>query len=279
MFRLVLASLCLVPSVALAWIDTGHMLVSAVAEPDLKPQVRKEIDRLLKIGGTETTRSFWTASCWADDTKARENAAWHYINFHFRTDGKPVDNKPLEENVVWAIERFKKVLSDAKRPEIERADALRYLIHFVGDVHQPLHATARDSEAYPRGDRGGNEFKVRAPQGMRPEPRNLHFLWDIGGGLYGEAPRPLQRDTAEFIENLAKDIRRQHTRASLKETKVTDPAQWAQEGVKLAKEVVYTLPEDSVPSAEYLAKCKAVCRQQIALAGYRLADLLNELLD
>lgn len=279
MLRLTWLFLGLIPSLAFGWIDTGHMLIAAIAESDLKPDVKKEIDRLVKIGGTETTRTFWTAACWADDTKARENAAWHYINFHFRDDGKPVDNKPLEENVVWAIERFKKVLADKKRPDLERADALRYLIHFVGDVHQPLHATARDSEAFPRGDRGGNEFKIRAPQGMRPEPRNLHFLWDLGGGLYGEAPRPLERGTVTFVETLARDIRKEHPRTALKVVSVQDPSTWAQEGVKIARESVYTLPENSIPTPEYLAKCKAVCRQQIALAGYRLADLLNALLD
>lgn len=277
-FPLVVAlSICAVQS--LAWIDAGHMAVAAVAEADLSPRARAEIDRLLKIGGTEATCTFVTAACWADDTKSRENAAWHYINHHFRTDGKPVENKPLGENVVWAIDRFEKILKDRSKSDLARADALRYLIHFVGDVHQPLHTSAHDSDRFPRGDRGGNDFRVQAPPGLFPVPRNLHFLWDMAGGLYSEFPRPLAVASSKALQNTADEVRKAHPRPSFANLSSQDPNDWALEGLKLCRDVVYRLPENSVPSSEYLKTVKSVSRRQIALAGYRLADLLNRALD
>lgn len=262
-----------------AWIDGGHMLVVAVAEPDISAPARKEIDRLLAIGGAEKSRDFWAAACWADDTKTRENGPWHYTNIHFREDGKKVDNLPLEENVVWAIHRFSKILSDRSKPDLERADALRFLLHFVGDLHQPMHATARDTGAFPRGDRGGNDFKVKGPPGMTPEPRNLHFLWDLACGMYGDMPRPLAASDRTLLADLAKKVRSDNPRANWDLVAKANPTEWAQESFELARKFAYAMPENTVPDADYLRRGRFVCQKQFALAGYRLADLLNKLLE
>ena len=273
-----LAALMLFAANSLAWIDTGHILVAAIAEKGLQPIVLAKVRSLLKVGGTDTTRTLWTASCWADDAKTKENGVWHYINVHFRDDGKPTDNRALDENVVWAINRFSKVLADGSRSQIDRADALRFLIHFVGDIHQPMHTVARDSAEFPRGDRGGNDFHIVSPAGINPVPNNLHFLWDMAGGLYGSTSRPLDHNSVANVEQLRDSIMKEFPKSSLTSVGLQTPSIWKSESYDLARKFAYAMQPNGKPSTEYLTNCKRVCKRQIALAGYRLADLLNNLL-
>jgi hypothetical protein len=267
---------------AFAWNDTGHMVIAAIAEERLAPEVRAEAHRLVSIGATDRTNTFLTASAWADDARDRESAPWHYINFFFRDDGKEPQGKPEAENVVVAIERFSKVLADRMRPDEERAAALRYLIHFVGDVHQPLHAVARESDKHPTGDRGGNDFAIVPPASLATMPRppqNLHVLWDLGAGLFPRIGRPLDGPREESVRRLAADLKMKHPPGAFDaELRIEDPMKWAKEGLEIARNVVYTLPEGSQPSAEYMRKAREVSGERAALAAYRLADLLNRLM-
>ena len=277
----VLASLtfCAVASWSLAWIDTGHMVVSAVAEPLLSPAAKVQVEELLQIGGDEKTRDFWSAAAWADDYKTKENGPWHYINLHFTADGKPGKNMALAENVVWAIRKFTPILADKTKPAAERADALRFLIHFVGDIHQPMHNVAQDTEKFPEGDRGGNDFRVISPVGMDHAPRNIHFLWDIGGGLYPTVKRPMDSTGRKKIRDLAEQLRTLYpTSQYALKLVLIDPQAWSDESYALAINAAYALPENSTPTPEYLAKCQQVSGERTALAGYRLADLLNRVL-
>lgn len=258
------------------WIDTGHMIVAAVAERDLTARAREESARLLQIGGDEKTRDFLGASCWADDVKNAENGPWHYINHHFSADGKMTLNKPAEQNAVWAIRKFSDTLADRSKPDAERADALRFLLHFVGDVHQPLHTTARDTPDHPTGDRGGNDFTFEPFDLAGFKIRNLHFLWDIAGGLYGATERPLKGRAA--IDTLAEAVLKLNPRSSFPEVAESSPMAWSFEGEILSRGVVYGLEQGKRPSDSYLAMCKHVSERRLALAGYRLADLLNRLL-
>lgn len=272
----VLGFLVLASAMSHAWIDTGHMVVSAIAEGGLKPEVRAQVERLLRIGGDEKTRDILGAACWADDTKTAENGPWHYINVHFRADGAPTNNKPLPENVVWAIEKFEAVLKDRSRTEAERADALRYLLHFVGDVHQPFHSVARDCEDHPTGDRGGNDFVFDEFPLAGFNVRNLHFLWDIGGGLYGATPRPLA--SRSTIDQLADRLRRENPRENLPELGAMAPMAWAMESLTIAQSVGYSIPERKRPNEPYLAMVRFISERRLVVAGYRLADMLNRIL-
>lgn len=270
-------------SFALAWIDTGHMVIAEVAQTRLKPEVRQEIDRLLAYAKHPKGDDIWSASCWADDIRGErpETGRWHFTNIHFRADGKPSTNKPPEDNIVAVITRFRAVLADRSKPDAERGEALRFLLHFVGDAHQPLHTTARDTDAFPKGDRGGNDFKIGSPPSfsdMSRPPTNLHFLWDMAGGLYREIPRPLTAEGKQRVRSLAEQLVAKHPEAEMPEAEVLDPSVWAQEGFELAKAQVYTLEEGTVPSDAYLKNAQEVSGQRLVLAGYRLARLLNQLL-
>lgn len=262
-----------------AWHDSGHMVVAEIARQSLTPKILAECEWLLKQDSEPKTDNFLTAACWADDFKTKESGPWHYINIHFRTDGKETNNKPLEQNVVFAINKFTAVLADKKRSPKERAEALRYLIHFVGDVHQPLHAVARDTDEHPEGDRGGNEFKIlpidRHKELQRP-PTNLHSLWDMGGNLFRPTPRPLTDDGKASIARIANAIKSRYAQINLDNVSNLDPMAWAQESADLAKRYVYNLKENEAPPADYIRTCEDVSTKRVAYAGYRLAALLNK---
>ena len=266
-----------------AWIDTGHMVIATIAERGLKPKILAETERLLKIGGDAKNADFVTTSPWADDIRRQrpETGPWHYIDYHFRSDGKPDTNKPDAENAVWAIQKFSAILQDKTKSDAERAEALRFLIHIVGDIHQPLHATARDTDELPTGDKGGNDFRITAPPvfgDMTRPPRNLHSFWDFGGGLFRGEPRPLSSESKARIDALATKLTAEYPAKAFKAVSDLNPDDWAKESFELSKTVVYDLKEGSTPSDAYVQKAQDVSGHRIALAGYRLARLLNQLL-
>jgi hypothetical protein len=270
----------LAPLKALAWIDTGHMIVAAIANHDLKPRVRAEVNDLLRIGGDARSSNFYSASCWADDHKNRTTGKWHYIDNYFRTDGKPARNKPNDENVIWAIHKFSAILADKTKPDADRAEALRYLIHFVGDVHQPLHAVSRETDDMPQGDAGGNKFVIQKVEGVGMWHPCLHELWDWACGLYDHVSRPLNDADRYEIDEDADKIMEDFPQAKLPSSKDLTPEHWMDESVIVAKKYVYTdIKEGDAPSDKYLERGKVVCEQRLALAGYRLAGLLNKLMD
>lgn len=278
---------CLAASSAFGWDDAGHMVIADIAYARLTPKARAEADRLLAIGGTDRTNDFITAACWADDIRRDrpETGPWHYIDLHFRQDGRPTTNRPDAENVVWAIHKFEGVLADRSKPDAERADALRFVLHFVGDIHQPLHATARDTAEHPDGDKGGNLFRIENPfqyaDADAYPPRNLHQLWDRGVGLLPSLPRrfrPLNREGRANIDQVAAYVEKADPSNSLPRVRDLKPEDWAQESFVAAKTVVYDLPEGSKPSEEYLKRGYELSTERIALAGYRLAEVLNKIL-
>lgn len=266
---------------AFAWSATGHMVIAAIAKRELTPYALSEAERLLKVGATDRATDFISSGPWADDVRNDhpESGPWHYINLHFRSDRKRVTNQPEKDNVVAAIEKFRKILADKSKSDAERADALRYLIHFVGDIHQPLHAVARDSDAHPQGDRGGNDFDIQPPFFLANQPRpprNLHSLWDSGVGLFPYIDRPLTADGRKTVQAQADAFIASLPRDSMKDLSHRTPMEWAQESLAAAKKTVYDIREGTVPGQEYVENGQRLVAQRATLAGYRLADILNE---
>ena len=258
-----------------AWNATGHMVIAAIAQANLSPVARAETERLLKIDATRPgSDDFVTVASWADEIRndRKETGPWHYKDFFFRSDGKPAVNKPEPINAVSKIEEFTKVLADRSRPDAERAEALRFLIHLVGDVHQPLHATARETDALPKGDRGGNSFLILPPDGAERGPKNLHSLWDGGAGLLQSYPRETGRAVAVAQ---GRALMAALPKSSFPDESQMNPDKWAEESFAEAKAQVYSTEEGAMPSAEYLERSRALVARKLALAGYRLADLLN----
>lgn len=264
---------------ALAWHDRGHMLVAQIALLNLNPAARAQAERIVGVGAQEKNNNFLTAACWADDTKNKESGPWHYINWHFNDERTPSPNQPESENVIKAIERFTKELSNTGASDETRGAALRYLIHFVGDIHQPMHNVARDSAEFPNGDRGGNDFLV-GESGLKPRPKNLHYLWDSGCGLFlKKTERPLNPDLEAELKLEAKQLMAAFTPEKLaKQANEMDPTGWSKEGEALARRYCYAMQPGANVTPEYLATGQRVAGYQVTLAGYRLANLLNRIL-
>lgn len=266
---------------AFAWSDAGHGAIARIAYRHLTPEVRAKVNVLLKVGVEKRYHSVHMASYWADEYRSDhpETGPWHYTNIHFRTDGRITHNKPLEENVSWAVSKFRKELGDKSLSQYKRAEVFRFLVHFVGDAHQPLHCVARDTNRFPNGDRGGNDFAITPGNGLPSWNTNLHRVWDSGCGAFDVGMRGWDTGAGVRIDALSKKIEAAYPKTLLaSEISTLNPESWAKSGFNIAKTFAYTAPEGGTPSRNYVRRGQEISMRQAALAGYRLAEILNEAL-
>lgn len=277
MKRTLLIATALAATNAFAWSDVGHGAIVTLAYRHLTPAAKAKVDELVKVGVEPRYHNIVMSSNWADEFRS-DNAntgPWHYINIHFRTDGKPVTMKHLDENVCWAINKFRVQLKDPNKEK--QAEALRWILHCVGDAHQPLHNVARDTDKTPEGDRGGNDFAIVPGNGLPDWNTNLHRVWDSGCGAFALPMRAWEPGADAAIKKLADEIEALHPKSSMtKEITDLDPFKWAQDGFEIAKRFAYTAPEGGTPSLAYVQTGQKISLQRAALAAYRLAAILNE---
>jgi hypothetical protein len=285
------------PALGLAWNPTGHRTIAEIAWEHMTPVARARAVDLLMHGpalaglatlrpatGTEAERDralFLNAATWADLVRDRNQPwyaynrpTWHYADFYWDVvDGRPHDipgTGPDSMNAGERIIAFRAALADPTVADTTKAVDLAWLLHLVGDIHQPLHCSSRVTarDTLPRGDMGGNTFHL-------DDHHNLHGYWD---GILNEAvAREPGEDSIAFATRLAHDIEHAHSLAALAGPAAsTDVAGWERHGLHLAQTVVYAgVTPDEAPSAAYRAEALATSEAQMALAGYRLADLLN----
>lgn len=152
---------------------------------------------------TNENNVFVESACWPDDIKGvgyREENNEHFINIPYFEDGYNPKNPPEIDlhNSTWATSELKHTINSQDRSkvitnELTNSIALRFLIHFIGDMTQPLHSAEKYSSKYPTGDLGGNKIKVTTD--FRSDIRNLHAYWDAGAGEYTDFDRPLSDDS------------------------------------------------------------------------------------
>ena len=288
---LVLACLVLLPAGdCYAWGAGGHMMTTYIAYQRLNSKAKAEVNRLLAIpinpaDVSRKSRDFVNASHWADDLRPfaefKFAAVQHFADFPFSVDGTPVPaDQPGPDNVIVALERNVEVLKTST-DDNARAQALRFIIHFVGDIHQPLHCSTRVDSAHPDGDRGGNEFFVRVPDDNgRLQRKNLHSYWDGGLGRFPKtgpnfAPPPL----SSIPPAVSVAVRgNPDTSPFLHLDNPTDFAGWARESSDLAQRKAYDgLAPGDTPNAAYRREGLRIARRRVAWGGYRLAALLNSI--
>eukprot|EP00455_Lapot_gusevi_P034126 TRINITY_DN3755_c0_g1_i1.p1 TRINITY_DN3755_c0_g1~~TRINITY_DN3755_c0_g1_i1.p1 ORF type:complete len:327 (-),score=114.54 TRINITY_DN3755_c0_g1_i1:130-1110(-) len=284
----ILAFLCIlaVAPLASAWWCTGHMVVAAVAKDNVSPTTWNKASALVASLASTFPESpeFISAACWADDLKSqgiRANEDWHYVNLPLVRNVLFSGLPPISNtsNVAWAINESEDILNSSRANAIDQGRFLRFLIHMIGDVHQPLHAaTLYDQNEFPvpDGDRGGNRYYIHGAN-----QSNLHSFFDSVGGLWSDDPsRPLSPDSLQDINNWAAKVSSQYPQSSFaKQLAEDDPYDWAIESLQLAYDVAYSIPEDSTVSDDYVNKVRTSCFSQVALGGYRLAGVLNDLYD
>lgn len=264
---------------ALAWNAEGHMAVAQIAYNHLHSSVKAKCDFLIAVplpqNGTATS-TFVTAACWADDFKSQlGSGTWHYIDLPISLDGTSYAAfVPPEFDVVQAINQSIATLRDVTATDAAQATALRYLIHFLADIQQPLHCSTAFFAAQPNGDAGGNGFAITGTY------NNLHSLWDSGGGYLADSlPRPLSTSSRTTLNNRVATIEAAHPYQSVGFGVLPDAMAWAEEAKSLAVTICYSgIVRNSAPSAGYLQTARNTTEARIALGGQRLADLLNTLL-
>jgi len=279
------------------WWDPGHMVVAMIAYLNLNEPARAEVDRLTAILEKDYAQvnHFIVTGPWPDDLKEDEVRTydhWHYTNLPYNPHHLPLPPLP-EINAVWAIRQMQEVLASKRPADIEKARHLAFLVHIVGDLHQPLHSTTMYTREQPEGNLGGNRFRLKGKW------NNLHALWDDACGLttdygdirpYGQAKEPLGPEQVQRIRSLATNIMDQHPKTSLPIHRELDPDAWALESHDLAIEHGYRaligmnpdgspryLQPNDTPPEDYLRRGQEVSEKRLALAGYRLAEILNQL--
>ena len=277
--RLALLLALLLPAPALAWWEYGHETVARIAWLEASPRTRAAMRRLLarsRLLDTPTcaARTIEQASIWPDCIKNLGDrfayaSPWHYQNVDIC---RPFDQAPAcrDGNCVSAqIERHRRLLADRTRPPRERLMALAFLVHFMGDLHQPMHAGDH-------GDLGGN--RVQASYGLIAGRTNLHSIWD--GYL---ADRGLSTPPGQ-AEGILSELSR-GDKAAMRRGNVTD---WARESWAASRDHAYgTIMDDPcgpapanrpVVTEEITRRLIPVVRRQVARGGLRLARLLDEAL-
>jgi hypothetical protein len=287
---LVCGLLLILPLSSSAWGDGGHMIVAQIAYGRLNKNAKAQVDRLVKvlIEPTQITArslNFLDAAHWPDDVRRQPgfefSADLHFIDIPFTTDGTPLPSDlPKPNNIVKALAKYVEVLRTSKNPD-EQAQALRFVIHFVGDIHQPLHCASRvtTSPRRPEGDLGGNEFMIQVrDQDGYLHPTKLHGYWDSGIGSFPRMGRDFVPPPMAEIPAAARSISAQFpdNDPALKIGEPFNYEGWAKEGERLAETVAYKgIVEGQEPTPQYNEAALKVARHQVALAGYRLAALLN----
>jgi hypothetical protein len=240
----------------------GHEVVAYIAADNLTPTTKRRVAVLL--GG----RSLASVSSWADQVRMfgrPETAPWHFIDIPVRGPITIEDVPrfcPGHDCVVDQIEVAVATLKDGSGDRTGRVEALKFLAHFVGDLHQPLHC-ADDH------DRGGNDKIVRYRQGPRGRGRKikLHAFWD----------HLAEADAKADARDLATKLRLTHEqRDALARGSTID---WTWEGHAIARDVVYPGAADGeVLSESYVTRARTIVFEQLRRAGARLASILNRTL-
>ena len=272
---------------AYAYNSNGHRAVAQIAYDNLTPEAKGEVGTLITVVGQfYSINTFVDGAPWADWLKSDNVTAynnWHYIDQPIIQGNCEVCQMNASAtvksafsaqppNVVWAIQQAEQVLTtpaSSRYPQqssFEKSMFLLFLEHFVGDIHQPLHAVELYSRAYPTGDQGGNLYRIHSTIAD-----NLHSFWDQGGGVF-----PSSSMTDGQIKMLAAQIEKKYPQGSLQGVSDLVPVDWAAESKNIAQTFVYTLPANTAPTMAYVHKTRTISEQRVALAGYRLAGLLNQ---
>lgn len=241
---------------ALGWGPEGHDLVARIAEAQLTPAAQAHVAEILGPGSTMVS-----VSSWPDQIRRRrpETAPWHFVDIPIDKPGLDMARDcPNGNCVIGAIAAMRAKLRDPATDSKQRREALMFVIHFIADMHQPLHSSNNS-------DRGGNDVHIV----FEGRPGNLHSLWD--SGLLSR----MGKEDDLFAKLSAVSARR---RKKFDKGTVSD---WAEQAHKLAQRVVYgKLPKAApgkplVIGADYERRADPVIELQIERAGARLAAVLN----
>lgn len=290
---------------SVAWDDTGHKVSAYIAWQQMTPEARESAFKILMKAPEDSHLSvfynsygsrseavkrlelFMIAASWSDIVRNRDfkvrfenyhKGDWHYSDIFWKqTEGKAEILKDFPEESGKAIPKLyemEKTLKDESVPDAEKAIALAWFLHIGGDIHNPLHNASRVTELEPKGDQGGNLFFLTP----RDAPRriNLHSFWD--SLISANMPRESDACDQNYIPEIGEKIMEKYPSAQFKDRlKIGDFQAWNREGFALLNSAVYRndLEREKLPSEAYRKNAFGVAQSEIALAGYRLGEMLN----
>jgi hypothetical protein len=290
-----------------AWDDAGHKTIAYIAWNQMSPEARERAFKLLMIAPEDSdlnvfylqdSRSaevkkrelFMIAATWADIVRDRKfkvraekyhHSNWHYADTFWTTENGKVKilPNPSEEGgkAVEKLIEFDKALKDAAVSDEEKAIALAWVLHLGGDIHQPLHTSARITELEPKGDQGGNLFSLSPKDAPREQSENLHWFWD---SILGRVISRNGMSDDQYIPMLGETIVKKYPLAAMQNNLATGNFdEWQKSSFKVAIAEVFPadLIRNEMPTAKYRRNTFSISEQQIALAGYRLGAMLDQI--
>ena len=293
---------------ASAWDDAGHKLSAYIAWQRMTAQAREQATRILlaapedadlsvfyssdsRSAATKQRELFMIAATWADivrDRKFKErydkyhHGNWHYADTFWTTTGGKIEYLKSDEDGGKAVEKlydFEKTLRDASESDQEKAIALAWILHLGGDIHQPLHTSARITEFEPKGDQGGNLFLLNPKETPRERSENLHWFWDsiVGRNI----ARQNDACDTDYLPPIANSMMKKYPYARTQNRlALGNFNEWQKESFAYNPTDVFSndLIRFQTPSAKYKKNAFRLAEQQLALAGYRLGEMLNQIL-
>lgn len=296
---------------AYAWDDTGHKISAFIAWQQMTPTTREKVTNILRQAPEDSQLAtyyqqfgvvreenrkqdyFMIAATWPDivrdfgleirfrnEVRNRKyhKSDWHYADtFWKQVDGNAEALSGFEDGgkALEKLAEFDKLIR-AGAPDAQKALAIAWLEHLIGDLHQPLHASARVTVTEPKGDKGGNLFLL-TPQGTpRDKQENLHWFWD--SIVVRNIPNNKNECEADYLVPLAQKIMKKHPfdkmQGRLAAGRFDD---WIKESLALAQTDVFSadLKRFEMPSNKYKKKAFKIAQERLALAGYRMGELFN----
>ncbi len=291
-----------------AWHDEGHKITGYIAWQRMTPQTRATVIKILRAASedsqiaafypvygieAEELRSmefFMVVPTWADMVRERSfpvrnrkyhHSNWHYFDTFWKDSGGKVEILSGFEEGGDALNQLaaaEKTLRDAKSTDADKAIAIAWLMHLTGDLHQPLHNSARVTDREPKGDQGGNLFLLTPEGTPREKQLNLHTYWD--GIPARSVPLKTGQCVHDYLTEMGDQMMKKHTYAKYAgDLQLGQYPEWHKEGFALATTEVFTpdLVRFQMPSEKYRKAAFILAEKQIALAGYRIGETLNSI--
>ena len=288
-----------------AWDETGHKITAYIAWQRMTLEVREKVIKILlsapedsqiatfyapygsRTPETRKREFFMLIATWADIIKDKNfdnrykkynNGNWHYFdNLWMVKDGKVEFLKGPEGGgkLMEKLADFNKLIRSSAS-NAEKAVAIAWLEHLIGDLHQPLHTTGRAFNADDKGDQGGNLFALTPKGTTSDKSDNLHRFWD--GVIGRNIPNGADACEADYIDPIAQSIIKEYPYSKLQSRIAPDKFEvWEKEGVDISTTEVYKgVTRYETPSDNYKKKAFQIAQERLALAGYRMGDLFNE---
>ncbi len=287
------------------WDDSGHKLTAYIAWQRLSPEARERVLKVLLTAPEDSTIGsyympygsqevdarkrdyFMFMATWADVVRDRafpvryrkyHHSNWHYDDVFWTIKDGKIEVLPEPEEgglALTKLDEYVKVINSSAT-DAEKAVAIAWVMHIVGDIHQPLHTSARVTDREPKGDQGGNLFLLTPEGTPRDKQENLHWFWD-SIVVRNKANTGNDCDI-EFLEPLAKAFMKKYPFEKIRDRlAVSNPDAWAKESLSLAQNSVFSvdLKRFEMPSKDYKKKGLKIAEERLTLAGYRMGEILN----